>query len=602
MKKHQYIRAVLASFFIAAGLTLLAGLGLLDQADWNVCDALYQQPAATDNKIVIIGIDQKSLEIYGPYQEWCREGVARTLDILNASPDSRPAVIGVDVLFSGETDPQADRALAEAAGRYENVVTGCTAEFSQGFVETQDGFVHSDFLLTAFEEPYPALKDAAEQGHINAMLDNDGILRHHLLYFDLPDGKRIPSLALAVAERYQKDLELPPVNTRGFWYLPYSKLPGGFEIRSIADVLDGTDPASYFRDKIVLIGPCAAGLQDSYFASIDHARQIYGVEYQANAIRAMLDGNYKREVRDAPQLAALFLILLAAFAAFWRRKVRTAAAVWLALCAGWVLLCKGAYEMGWVLRVLWVPAGVTVLYAGCLAANYIQAALERQRVTRTFQRYVAPEIVSELMDAGPAALELGGKKCDVAVLFVDIRGFTTMSEHLEPEQVVAILNQYLTLTTKCVMDSHGTLDKFVGDCTMAFWNAPLPQEDYVMLACRAAMAMVEGAKPLTERLAKEYGHTVSFGIGVHAGPAVIGNIGAPMRMDYTAIGDTVNTAARLEANVPAGTIYISRAVADALEGRIAATPLKEPPRLKGKAEGFEILTLDAILPEGEDIP
>lgn len=276
--------------------------------------------------------------------------------------------------------------------------------------------------------------------------------------------------------------------------------------------------------------------------------------------------------------------------------------MWLALCAGWVLLCRGIYETGWVLRVLWVPAGVTVLYAGCLAANYIQAALERQRVTRTFQRYVAPEIVSELMEAGPAALELGGKKCDVAVLFVDIRGFTSMSEHLEPEQVVAILNQYLTLTTKCVMDSHGTLDKFVGDCTMAFWNAPLPQEDYVMLACRAAMAMVEGAKPLTERLAREYGHTVSFGVGVHAGPAVIGNIGAPMRMDYTAIGDTVNTAARLEANAPAGTIYISRAVADALAGRIAATPLKEPPRLKGKAEGFEILTLDAILPEGEDIP
>ena len=92
MKKRQYIGAVLASFFIAAGLTLLAGLGLLDQADWNVCDALYQQPAATDNKIVIIGIDQKSLEIYGPYQEWCREGIARTLEILNAGPDSRPAV------------------------------------------------------------------------------------------------------------------------------------------------------------------------------------------------------------------------------------------------------------------------------------------------------------------------------------------------------------------------------------------------------------------------------------------------------------------------------------------------------------------------------
>lgn len=170
-----------------------------------------------------------------------------------------------------------------------------------------------------------------------------------------------------------------------------------------------------------------------------------------------------------------------------------------------------------------------------------------------------------------------------------------MSEHLEPERVVEILNEYLTLTTRCIMANHGTLDKFVGDCTMAFWNAPLPQEDYTMLACRAAMDMVEGAIPLVERLQQEYGHTVSFGIGVHTGPAVIGNIGAPMRMDYTAIGDTVNTAARLEANAPAGTIYISRAVADALEGRIRATPLKDAPQLKGKAAGFEILTLDAVL-------
>ena len=100
---------------------------------------------------------------------------------------------------------------------------------------------------------------------------------------------------------------------------------------------------------------------------------------------------------------------------------------------------------------------------------------------------------------------------------------------------------------------------------------------------------------MEEMLQKEYGNTVSFGIGVHVGPAVMGNIGAPMRMDYTAIGDTVNTAARLEANAPAGTIYISRAVADALSGRIRATPLKEPPQLKGKAAGFEILTLDAVL-------
>ena len=116
-----------------------------------------------------------------------------------------------------------------------------------------------------------------------------------------------------------------------------------------------------------------------------------------------------------------------------------------------------------------------------------------------------------------------------------------------------------------------------------------------MLACRAAAAMAEGAKPLEEMLQKEYGKTVSFGIGVHVGPAVVGNIGAPMRMDYTAIGDTVNTAARLEANAPGGKIYISRAVAEALEGRIQVTSLRDTVPLKGKKEGFEVLTLDKIL-------
>ena len=208
--------------------------------------------------------------------------------------------------------------------------------------------------------------------------------------------------------------------------------------------------------------------------------------------------------------------------------------------------------------------------------------------------YVDPSIIKELMKEDSDSLGLGGKLCDIAVLFVDIRGFTTMSEVLTPPQVVEILNQYLSLTTDCVLKNQGTLDKFVGDCTMAIWNAPLKQDDYIMKACRAALDMVEGSKPLTEKLQKEFERTVSFGVGVHCGSAVVGNIGAEIRMDYTAIGDTVNTAARLEANAPAGKIYISRAVADALEGRIKTTSLGNEIKLKGKADGFEILTLDSL--------
>jgi adenylate cyclase len=202
--------------------------------------------------------------------------------------------------------------------------------------------------------------------------------------------------------------------------------------------------------------------------------------------------------------------------------------------------------------------------------------------------------MKELLEKGGDALELGGKIYDIAVLFVDIRGFTTMSESLEPQTVVEIINRYLTLTTECIMRHHGMLDKFVGDCTMAFWNAPVAQEDPVYLACCAAMDMLEGSKALGQELQERFGRTVSFGVGVNVGDAVVGNIGAPRRMDYTAIGDTVNTAARLEANAPGGTIYISRAVADALGDRAKTTSLGGSIPLKGKAAGFEVLKLDAL--------
>ena len=135
---------------------------------------------------------------------------------------------------------------------------------------------------------------------------------------------------------------------------------------------------------------------------------------------------------------------------------------------------------------------------------------------------------------------------------------------------------------------------FVGDAAMAFWGAPLPQEDYVMHAVKAASDMAEGSKTLSKELLEQFGRTVSFGIGVHVGEAVVGNIGSPQRMDYTAIGDTVNTAARLEANAPGGTIYISRAVADALGDRIRTTSLGDTVKLKGKKEGFEVLIMEEI--------
>ncbi len=173
-------------------------------------------------------------------------------------------------------------------------------------------------------------------------------------------------------------------------------------------------------------------------------------------------------------------------------------------------------------------------------------------------------------------------------------GSSTPGQPVEKE-VVQILNRYLTLTSSCIFDNKGTLDKFVGDCTMAFWGAPMPQEDSIYKAVKTAFDMLERSADVQRELQEKFGRTVSFGIGVHYGPAVVGNIGAPERMDYTAIGDTVNTAARLEANAPGGCIYVSHAVAEALEGRVRCTSLGDSVPLKGKATGFEVLRAEELL-------
>lgn len=606
MEGKKTIREVILLVVAAAVLTLLTGLGALQGIDRAACDLWYQSRSASDGDIVLVGIDQQALEEIGPYQKWGRDVIAQVIQTLNKAENCRPAVIGVDVLYAGETDAQADLWLAEAAGEYGNVVMACSAEIGSALVEGANGEYYMDpFVVQSFDEPFEALKKVTTQGHINAMMDTDGILRHHMLWLTLSDGRQVPSLALAIANLFQEyqglgPVELPSTDSHGFWYVPFCGRPGDFdESISVADVLSGAISADFFADRIVLIGPYATGLQDSYLTSIDHARPMYGVEFQANAVQALLWGEYKSEVMDGVQLAVLFVLLILGSLGFWRRHMIVSTGLWIALCGGWLLLCKGLYRQGVVLHVLWVPVGISILYAACLAGNYIQAAKERRLVREKFNHYVAPEIVNEILKQGTnfqALLEAGGKKTHIAVLFVDIRGFTSMSERLDdPEKVVPILNRYLTLIAQCILDHGGTLDKFVGDAAMAFWGAPMPQEDYVMNAVKAAADMVKRAEPLSQALMQEFGQSVTFGVGVHVGEAVVGNMGSPKHMDYTAIGDTVNTAARLEANAPGGTIYISRAVADCLEGRIATTSLKDQVKLKGKMEGFEVLTMDKIL-------
>lgn len=217
-----------------------------------------------------------------------------------------------------------------------------------------------------------------------------------------------------------------------------------------------------------------------------------------------------------------------------------------------IIIGKWLYENGTAVSIVEIPIVILLIYLYQLISGYLAEILKRRKVVNAFKKYVAPQIVDEISKKGDFEIVLGGENRHIAVLFVDIRGFTPMSESLEPEQVVEILNEYLNLTTQSIFKNGGTLDKFIGDATMAVFNAPFNLDDYIYRSVCTALDIAAGSDELEKKLMERFGKSVSFGIGVNCGQAVVGNIGCEFRMDYTAIGDTVNTAARLESNAKRG--------------------------------------------------
>ncbi|MBR1797380.1 MAG: adenylate/guanylate cyclase domain-containing protein [Clostridiales bacterium] len=584
-------------------MTAIAGYGIIRQPDRWVQDELYQHGTVPSGEIVIIGIDEYALADLGPYQTWDRNIMASALEALASDPDNRPAVVAIDTLYAETTVPEDDARLAAAAEELGCVVTATVAEFGTSRTYSEEGVTTNNYSVVNYEEPYDALRDVTIQGHINAMVDFDGIMRHALLYVEptTSDGssQRVYSMAFQAADIYLKSIgeqiEPPPVNSRGQFYVPFAAKPGDlYDGISLSQLIRGEVPSDYYAGKIVIIGPYAVGLQDAYFTPVRRSSQMYGVEFQANVIQSFIEHVYKVEASTMPQITILFLVCLGAMIFFLNSRVGVSTVSYIGITAASLIACYLIYQAGVVVHPLWIPVGAGVLYIAAVIIHYIRTARARQRVYNTFERYVAPSVVKELLKEGEDNLALGGKLVDIAVLFVDVRGFTTMSERLSPEKVVYILNKILTTTSSCIERNNGTLDKFVGDATMAFWGAPLPQEDSVYLAARTALDIVNECEKVSVQLKEETGEEFHVGVGVHYGPAVVGNIGSERRMDYTAIGDTVNTAARLEANAPGGTVYISRIVADKLGDLAKTTSLGSTVKLKGKAEGFEVLTLDSL--------
>ncbi|MGN0435620.1 MAG: CHASE2 domain-containing protein [Wujia sp.] len=591
MDKRKLIRDLLESLIVAIMVFLLTITNLFYSLDYLLKDALYQIPRGIDSRIKIIAIDERTLDVLGPIQTWSRQQYADLIGVLNTYEDAKPAVIAFDIIFSGHVDEEGDAAFAQAAAESDNVVIASQFIYSEKSELDDSGL--RVYPIESVVLPYSELMDSAAVGYANVAQDSDGTVRRFIPE-EIYDGQTYNSFSKMIYETYcEKKGYMPnPIQTDkyGRMLINYSGKPLEYESISMIDILEGKIDCRAFKDSIVIVGAYATGMQDNFNVPNGYSTQMYGVEIHANILQSFIQGRFS--INGNPYLFGIILGIICAVVHFifkrskiWKSTVILVLVIAAELIAGVILNNNGT-----TISLIYMPVILIVSYIYCLAIGYILESIKRKKVINAFKKYVAPEVVDEIAKKGDFKIKLGGENRDIAVLFVDIRGFTTMSEVLEPEQVVEILNQYLNLTTNAIFKNRGTLDKFVGDATMAVFNSPFDLDDYVFRAVCAAMDIVAGGAALEDKLMKEYGRTVGFGVGVNCGPAVVGNVGCEFRMDFTAIGDTVNTAARLEANAKKGQVLISDAVYDRLKDRIEVEEIGEIP-LKGKSKGVFVYSV-----------
>jgi adenylate cyclase len=391
-----------------------------------------------------------------------------------------------------------------------------------------------------------------------------------------------------------------PVDRYGRMLINYLGPEGIIPTYSAKALLDGTLPAEALKDKIVIVGATAVGIYDLRVTPFSGT--FPGVEVQATIMDNMLRGNF---IRTPPLALIIMLFILVALAIALGLVLPRLSAAWafifiLIIMEGYVWINYFLFTRQGLQLELFYPLGLIVLiYLGVTMQRFLAEERERERIRKTFESYVAPAVVQEMLKH-PEQLRLGGERREITVLFTDIRGFTTMSENLDPEALVKLLHDFLNPMSNIIINQGGTIDKYMGDAIMALFGAPLIQADHSRLACRAALEMVASLEALNRTWAEQGRPLLKVGVGVNTGPVAVGNMGSDRLFDYTAIGDNVNLASRLEGlNKYYGTnILISDTTAGALESGFIFRDL-DLVRVKGKAQASHIYEL---LGEGEPAP
>jgi adenylate cyclase len=559
---------------------------------------------APSPNIVIVGVDDSTLETYGRWADWPRSLHAEAIDNLS---QAGAKVIGFDVIFA-DSSPD-DEMLATAMAEADNIVLAAvgTEPVSQAGAE----ITYDNFLL-----PIASLEQAASNiGHANVIPDGDGTVRRLPLIVKSSSGQVYPSLTLAVLYRLFS-MPLPqeyplknstvnllardiPIDTSYYLRINFSADTEKRPYISYSDVIGGNFDPSLVENKIVLIGMTATGEPDTWGIPSSTGK-VSGVFIHAAAMDTILTTRFLTESSIFITLMIMLLLVgITAFALprcgtwYWT-DIAKGAGITGGLFVACLMAGFFAFDRGYILGLFYPLLLLPVVYVGNVLYMVVMEQSDKRFVKELFGRYISPQIAKEIVSRADAGdLRLGGEEREVSVLFADIRGFTQISEQLSPEDVVRILNTYLSIVADSVVQHDGIVNKFAGDNIMAVWNAPQSQPEHALLAVRAAW---EAQQKLVElQQSDEQRLPVQFGIGINTGIALAGNVGSAGRTEYTVIGDSVNTASRICSSTPAGEVWIGAETYNQTKDYLETEQL-EPQSFKGKEAPITVYRVTALRP------
>ncbi len=415
---------------------------------------------------------------------------------------------------------------------------------------------------------YLYASDPDNIGFSNLTVDNDGCVRRQVLILRDIEDTVYAHFGLKVISKYlnstieKKGSQILvgdyviPVNSYDEMRINFAGPSGTFPVMSFYNVWQQAYQENTefftknFQNKIVLIGPGNIYSQDfkptPYYRSRHYSgsRQTLGIEIVANVINTILDRRFIIPCKSWQTIFIILLIgILTSFISFKLPPIPGGLAAF-AVAISYTSLCIvlfSYYDL--FFNLIHTISVIPLTYTVVFAYRYTGEDKEKRRIKKIFKHYVSEEVFGELLKY-PGEIPLGGNRVHISVLFADIRGFTSLSEKYDPQRIVSILNSYFSMMADIILKNKGTLDKYIGDGILAFYGAPITREEHAELAVRSAREMVSQLDTLNKELALDT--PLKIGIGIHSGEAIVGNIGSKRKMEYTVIGDTVNTASRVE--------------------------------------------------------